>query len=422
MSDSTANPGVQNDLTAGSAPDPFFTPLRNALAPEPGYTYGNLLPVRSIHNPDGTITNQGPGIPTQFRDLGNGILDLLQGTRTGEMTPEATMALATLGAGSGVHAGAVGDSATARIFGGLGAKTADKSAFSKATSMPAGADTFAGTGWFKDVDGRWKFEIPDQGVKLRGAEDATEPDTLVGITGQDTTLGDVLDHPELFDAYPQLAKTKVLPLGDEMTNQGILGIAHDDGSISLAPGHPDDLKSTLLHEVQHQVQNSEGFASGGSPMEFLPAGHAEALGGAITRLNDLHERLARIPDPTTGGTLNPMNLQSAVLSSKSGNYLSTAEQATLNAALQKGLLSPYIKALDYYQLLQGMSAKAMAKYKSFGGEVESRNVQARTELSDPSAVHPHDTPGYHQGPQIIRYYTRDGGTAVPVDNNPFSQE
>jgi len=441
MADDT---GVQNDLTAGAQSDSFFTPLRNALTPDPGWTYGNQLPIKMRKDPDtGQILDQGFGIPTGLRDFGNGILDLLQGTKTGEVTPAATQALASVALGRGVVAGPVADDATAGIFAGRGAS---------AESLPGGkggaqgglnrfmqaqriqgaeGDSWGGTGWFQDVDGKWKFEIPDQDAKLKLPDqapadmtrwDISDPSPRVSIDGP-TKLGDMLQHEKLFNAYPELENTTIKPLDQKLVDQGILGIAHEDGSISLAPGHPDDMKSTLLHEVQHQIQNKEGFATGGSPMEFLPAGHTEVEQGAINKLVALHSQIKQIPDPVTGAPMNPMDLQNAVMSSKSGGYVSPGEQATLGAAMQNGVLSPYIKAMDYYKLLRGMSDNAMAKYKSIAGEVEARNVQARAGLEDPRAVHPLDTSGYPSSGQIVRFYTKsaDGSAmaAEPVDGDPF---
>lgn len=437
--------GVQNDLTAG-AEGPFITPLRNALMPDAGWTYGNQLPIKMLKDPTtGQIVDQDFGVPTGLRDFGNGILDLLQGTKTGQVTPAATQALASVALGRGVAAGPVADDATAGIFAGRGASAeslpggeggaqAGLMRFLQAQrieNMGAG-DPWGGTGWFKGVDGKWKFEIPDQEAQLKLPDrapadmtrwDVSDPSPSVSINGP-TKLGDILQHDKLFDAYPELKSTTVKPLSDKMVDQGILGVAHEDGSISLAPGHPDDVKSTLLHEIQHQIQNKEGFAVGGSPMEFLPAGHVEAEQGAITRLGDLHNRIKQISDPMTGAPINPMDLQSAVMSSKSGGHVSPNEQATLNTVMQNGLLSPYIKAMDYYKMLRGMSDSAMEKYRSIAGEVEARNVQARLKLEDSSTVHPLDTASrYPAKDQIVRFYTKstDGSAMAvePVDGDPF---
>lgn len=84
-----------------------------------------------------------------------------------------------------------------------------------------------------------------------------------------TTLGKVLDFPELFEAYPQLENlyVEVRPDGD-MPGAG--------GEMSFVGGFyehmavrrgmlMDDQLSVILHEVQHWIQRHEGFADGGDP-------------------------------------------------------------------------------------------------------------------------------------------------------------
>lgn len=55
------------------------------------------------------------------------------------------------------------------------------------------------TGWFRGMDGMWRFEIDDSKMKIRD----------IDITSGETKLSEVLDHPELFEAYPQLKDVTV---------------------------------------------------------------------------------------------------------------------------------------------------------------------------------------------------------------------
>ena len=59
------------------------------------------------------------------------------------------------------------------------------------------------TGWFKDKDGAWKFEIGDGNAKLN-------PNFQSG-----GRLGELLEHEELFKAYPELKDVKVVKIGDK---------------------------------------------------------------------------------------------------------------------------------------------------------------------------------------------------------------
>lgn len=74
-------------------------------------------------------------------------------------------------------------------------------------------------------------------------------------------LTSVLDHPELYKQYPEMENVFVSanskkPMGAE-TNLKNKTIRF--GEVN------DDPHGTLLHEVQHLIQDKEGFAGGGTP-------------------------------------------------------------------------------------------------------------------------------------------------------------
>ena len=67
----------------------------------------------------------------------------------------------------------------------------------------AGADMESirkATGWHEGMDGKWRFEINDSRMQLR-ADAADIPNY--------TTLGELVDAPELFEAYPDMADLSV---------------------------------------------------------------------------------------------------------------------------------------------------------------------------------------------------------------------
>ena len=68
------------------------------------------------------------------------------------------------------------------------------------------------TGWFKDKDGAWKFEIGDSNARLN-------PGFQSG-----GRLGELLDHEELFKAYPELKDVRVVKIGDETPKGAALSV------------------------------------------------------------------------------------------------------------------------------------------------------------------------------------------------------
>jgi hypothetical protein len=150
----------------------------------------------------------------------------------------------------------------AGMFGGKLSATADLDQLARAivrTEDKGDRDDILGeTGWFQDKDKKWRYEISDDKARLK--PDA--PDAL--DMGMHTDLEAVLDHPEFFKAYPHLRRLKV----HNKPTEGALGTNFGD-SIGLRMDRPgDEVLSTLLHEIQHSIQNTEGFAKGGSPRMF----------------------------------------------------------------------------------------------------------------------------------------------------------
>ena len=150
-----------------------------------------------------------------------------------------------------------GNGGTEYSFAGRGSKTANQSAYDDALRMKynEGADNEEirqATGWFEGRDGKWRYELDDSKVRVK--DDLHTYGTLKGV----------IDAPELFAAYPDAENIFV---SFENTNGKSGAYNPEFDSISLnaeLKSDPDKLKSTLLHEMQHAIQNREGFASGAS--------------------------------------------------------------------------------------------------------------------------------------------------------------
>ena len=78
-----------------------------------------------------------------------------------------------------------------------------------------------------------------------------------------TYLDDYIKDKELFIAYPLLNKTKVLFIDNpDFSYSGKADSKENQIIINLAKS--DDVKSVLVHEIQHMIQSEEGFARGGN--------------------------------------------------------------------------------------------------------------------------------------------------------------
>ncbi len=146
-------------------------------------------------------------------------------------------------------------------FAGMRSRTADR--YAKLTAMKrlaAGEDAETirqETGWHKGKDGQWRYEISDDTARM-----LVDGETIgQAMNGDASTVGQVLDHPSLFAAYPDLARLPLDLLPAEGRSRGSMGPAGASLRENLDMG---TARSVLLHELQHAIQNIEQFARGGN--------------------------------------------------------------------------------------------------------------------------------------------------------------
>jgi hypothetical protein len=162
----------------------------------------------------------------------------------------------------------------AGIFAGESAKTADLEALAIAKALQAAGhndrNIYARTGWFKGVDGNWRFEIDDSQAKFIGDFENAVPTKAnnYALGGISAPMNEMLSHNPLFQAYETIPSisTNVRKRPDWMPDSVSTG-SHRAGQyeqIESANKTVEGTRSTLLHELQHAVQSREGFALGGS--------------------------------------------------------------------------------------------------------------------------------------------------------------
>ena len=158
------------------------------------------------------------------------------------------------------------------IFGGEKALGANKAKLKTAKDMAKNGakddEIWAKTGWYKDIDGKWKFEINAKGGDSKIFSD--EISTIEGEIGtiadqrlaqiEGKKLGEILKDDELFASYPMLKNIKI----SAETKNYAGSFKGDEITLNLSL-KGDELKSSLYHEIQHAVQDIEGFAKGTSP-------------------------------------------------------------------------------------------------------------------------------------------------------------
>lgn len=195
----------------------------------------------------------------------------------------------------------------------------------------------ARTGWFRSpYDKKWRFELDDSVMNLKQTPDEW------------TSLKKVINHPKLFKAYPELEDVMV------RFDPTVMNSRFEEGGY-ITIGMVTSPRKGLAHEVQHAIQQIEGFARGGSSGEFAH--------GMIVEIRDriyrMEERMNRLAD----------RLQEAKLRGDHQKVESLSREG-------KRLETSYDKLLD---------AEAKwhpdAAYKRLAGEIEADEVASRLDLT-----------------------------------------
>lgn len=123
------------------------------------------------------------------------------------------------------------------------------------------------TGWERGADGKWRYEISDANIKDtidlgKGISKKRFEEDMLWNSGR---LGNVIEAPELFKAYPQLKDIHIETdsIVNDMPSNGEFNA--NSNRITIHAYRLKYLNSILNHEIQHAIQHIEGFATGGTP-------------------------------------------------------------------------------------------------------------------------------------------------------------
>lgn len=296
-------------------------------------------------------------------------------------------------------------------FAGENAQTANRDLLTQAQErITAGEDAEIvrrETGWFQGHDQGWRFELDDSKAAI---PDHWYQDGEVNgfpVKRMDGCLGDhvvdlhpvaaaslgkssakvtgILNHQELFAAYPQLSTINVVleqSEGYSFAENGVFrrdtvnGQPYDSILIRYNPARGGNGLSALLHEVQHAIQKVEGFARGGSTSEF----NAEQL--ISQELNSINQRTNQLleQNPETATVY-----RACVRLRIKANDAGWPEQMMANVAALEAELVEMPGGEELFDLeterfgIQFIDKIALPfeKYRQLAGEVEARNVQTR---------------------------------------------
>ena len=141
-------------------------------------------------------------------------------------------------------------------------------------------------GWYRGVDGEYRYEIPD-GKLVKGTYEEFTKQSLSDPKIREARLDEIYIAPEVYKTYPQIADIMVqfepmvtVKKGGKVVKdlETVGSFSNSNQLIKINTNHSDFTTAnptqqrnivfyTLLHEMQHAIQHIEGFALGSSPVE-----------------------------------------------------------------------------------------------------------------------------------------------------------
>src|SRR3990167_621046 len=146
------------------------------------------------------------------------------------------------------------------------------------------------------VDHLKRFEIPDTLAKIN-PEFLKKFNTMTDDDVAIRPLGKILDHPELYNNYPDMQN---IPTNVRKLKSNLEGVVGQGGyyqppdnivdSIGARAVGEKNLRSQILHESQHAIQVREKFSRGSNPSEFtMDWDEKRRIAKNIHKLESLHK-------------------------------------------------------------------------------------------------------------------------------------
>ena len=314
---------------------------------------------------------------------------------------------------------------------GIGARTADRAALRRAEALEkSGTDNETirqETGWYRGMDGQWRFEIDDSGAAfsrsgeaqysadnadyarytqlmnrmLTGELTEAEHAELLGLDKKNgstkkelarridegnATLRDIMQHNALFEAYPEIAETKVkfadMPSGTAGSYNRETNTITLDTKLKYDANEALD---ALMHEVQHRVQAVEGFTSGTNPGYW---NRAETYEKAAEKYRDNRARLLNglsAEDRALYNEYRSIDREMGAMFDGSVLYDESRMDALEKRSdeLYKELYGKaWFGKLNRYDRILGDAGEAVKEfYRNTAGEIEARDTADRRRMS-----------------------------------------
>ena len=243
------------------------------------------------------------------------------------------------------------------------------------------------TGWELGADGLWRMEVTDSKFKYDNFQLNRIIDKAINEEFTYKLLPDVISNKDLFDAYPYLRDVSVA-FGKtgwvrfSPTSRYNMSPTTAAVYLSAGPGHQhiiinsevlkekgtENILSYIDHEIQHYIQEQEGFTQGSSSKEEFDI---------IT---------SKIDDKIFSDSSKPLERRLAKrlneISTERNNLMSNLneENKQRSSDLHKERLAIYDKYATDILKIGSTYERAYKNYNNKYGEIEARNVETRRQI------------------------------------------
>ncbi len=289
---------------------------------------------------------------------------------------------------------------------GIHARTANRELLNEAQAMAAEGkmqrEIYEKTGWRRGADGKWRFEIPDNLDKIDIKK--------LQSTKQFFTLGEIYDNEKLYEAYPFLREVTIQK---EKLDGNRLGYSEGDYLIVI-DNDVDEwfTPGTIIHELQHIIQNYEGFASGGNTRQVRTLVN-EAIRKKTEEARSLAPHATMYYNRRREYEMAMIMGDEARMKELEGP-IKKLEQEIPNKARRDRIYKLFSEADSLLRKANNMSDKQL--YINLYGEKEARAAEEKARIS--TRMERNRQKGNTQYDEILRDYTE----RLPEELQPVAKE
>lgn len=321
------------------------------------------------------------------------------------------------------------DPTTIRMFFGPSSPKADLSQLDRAQQMVdkgsySKEEIWNSTGWWNSPNG-WRFEISDHNMQIH-------PEALAHVSGKFGAIGktsDVAQHPEFFEALGTKSPSSLTQITRPTGNSNSGSFNPNTLRIEATAKTDKELRSILLHELQHFEQKTSKVTSGSNPqyttdkiektLTQVPREGLEYLAVKKQALSELDN-------------VSPQDVQAQT---DWLNYIDQQAEKTLGTDFKESLDKFFdmtggftggvvhnpktgLVSRDIGEYSQGIGDAGYTTYIRDKGEAEARLTALRADLTDSqrSLIHPEsqmDVPkelqtDYHKFNRVLNNLVSDG--------------